>query len=81
MSFLVNQLNARRLEIATQLVPNAQVVGFMVRTSNPTSASDTQEVEAAATTLGIKLLTFKVESPGMSAAHSKQPPKSVLALS
>jgi putative ABC transport system substrate-binding protein len=63
VSFLVNQLNARRLEIATRLVPNARVVGFMVRPSNLTSASDTREVEAAAATLGIKLLTFKVASP------------------
>jgi putative ABC transport system substrate-binding protein len=62
VSFLVNQLNAKRLDIATQLVPNARVVGFMLRPSNPTSASDTQEVEATAATLGIKLLTFKVES-------------------
>ena len=62
VSFLVNQLNAKRLEIATQLVPNARVVGFMVRSSNPTSASDTREVEAAAATLGIKLPIFKVES-------------------
>jgi putative ABC transport system substrate-binding protein len=62
VSFLVNQLNAKRLEIATQLVPNARVVGFIVRSSNPTSANDTGEVETAAATLGIKLLTFKVES-------------------
>jgi putative ABC transport system substrate-binding protein len=62
VSFLVNQLGAKRLEIATQLVPNARVVGFMLRPSNPVSASDTREVEAAAATLGVKILAFKVES-------------------
>src|SRR5215211_1257359 len=61
VSFLVNQLNAKRLELATQLVPNSRVIGFMVRTSNITSATDTREVEAGATALGVKLLTFKVE--------------------
>ena len=34
----------------------------MLRPSNPVSASDTREVEAAAATLGVKILAFKVES-------------------
>jgi putative ABC transport system substrate-binding protein len=62
VSFLVNQLNAKRLELAAQLVPNSRMVGFMFRPSNPTSTTDMQEVEIGASTLGIKLITFKVES-------------------
>ena len=61
VSFLVNQLNAKRLELATQLVPNSRVVGFMFRPSNPTSTTDTREVEKGASALGIQLTTFKVE--------------------
>jgi ABC-type uncharacterized transport system substrate-binding protein len=61
VSFLVNQLNAKRLELATQLVPNSRVVGFMFRPSNPTSTTDTREVEIGASTLGVKLITFRVE--------------------
>jgi putative ABC transport system substrate-binding protein len=62
VSFLVNQLNAKRLELAAQLVPNSRMAGFMFRPSNPTSTTDMQEVEIGASTLGIKLITFKVES-------------------
>jgi putative ABC transport system substrate-binding protein len=62
VSFLVNQLNAKRLELATQLVPSARMIGFMFRPSNPTSITDTREVEIGASTLGIKLITFRVES-------------------
>jgi len=62
ISFLVNQLNAKRLELATQLVPNSRVVGFMFRPSNPTSTTDMREVEKGASTLGIQLTTFKVET-------------------
>ena len=62
ISFLVNQLNAKRLELATQLVPNSRVAGFMLRPSNPTSTVDTPEVEKAASALGIQLTTFKVEN-------------------
>jgi putative tryptophan/tyrosine transport system substrate-binding protein len=61
VNFLVNQLNAKRLEVATQLVPSSRVIGFMVRPSNPTSAADTHEVEMAAGKLMLKLLTFKIE--------------------
>jgi putative tryptophan/tyrosine transport system substrate-binding protein len=61
VNFLVNQLNAKRLELAVQLVPNSRVIGFMVRPSNPASTADTREVETGATRLGVKLLTFRVE--------------------
>ena len=61
VSFLVNQLSAKRLGLATQLVPASRAIGFMVRLSNPTSTSDIGEVETAAARLGIKLVTLKVE--------------------
>jgi putative tryptophan/tyrosine transport system substrate-binding protein len=61
VSFLVNELNAKRLELATQLVPNSRRVGFMFRPSNPTSTTDMREVEKGASALGINLITFKVE--------------------
>ena len=61
VSFLVNELNAKRLELAAQLVSNSRVVGFMVRPSNPTSTTDTREVEIGAAALDLKLLTFRIE--------------------
>jgi putative ABC transport system substrate-binding protein len=61
VSFLVNELNAKRLELAAQLVSNSRVVGFMVRPSNPTSTTDTREVEKGAAALDLKLLTFRIE--------------------
>jgi putative ABC transport system substrate-binding protein len=60
VSFLVNLLSAKRLELAKQLVGGGSPIGLLIRTNNPTAASDKQEAEVAAQTLGLSLLAFDV---------------------
>jgi putative ABC transport system substrate-binding protein len=62
ISFLVNQLNAKRFEVATRLIPNTRVVGFLSRPSNPARATDIREVQNAASALGTNLMEFQAES-------------------
>jgi putative tryptophan/tyrosine transport system substrate-binding protein len=55
VSFLVNGLGAKRLELLRELVPSATTVGNLVNPTNPNSAGETRDVEAAARVLGLKL--------------------------
>ncbi len=71
VSFLVNQLNAKRLELARQLVPSGAVIGLLARGSNPTYAADKRDIEAAAASLGQRLLILEVASePDFEAAFA-----------
>jgi putative tryptophan/tyrosine transport system substrate-binding protein len=60
VSFLVNQLNPKRLELARQLVPRGAVIGLLARPGNPTYAADKSEIEAAAASVGQGLLILEV---------------------
>jgi putative tryptophan/tyrosine transport system substrate-binding protein len=77
VSFLVNELNAKRLELARQLVPGGTTIGVLGRTSNPTYASDRKEIEEAATALKQRLLMIDVtgeqdfEAAFANAAHQR----------
>ena len=62
VSFLVNQLNAKRLELASQLASSGAVIGLLARPRNPTYATDRREIEAGAATLGRKLLILDIAS-------------------
>ena len=62
ISFLVNQLNAKRLELARQLVSSGAAIGLLARPRNLTYATDKREIEAGAATLGQKLLILEVAS-------------------
>ena len=54
-TFLVNTLAAKRLELLHDLLPNAKVMGLLVNPRNPAAVSETNDVEAAARTLGLQL--------------------------
>ena len=56
VTFLVNALGAKRLELLRELVPSAKIVGFLVNLANPTSESVTADTQAAARALGIELV-------------------------
>jgi putative ABC transport system substrate-binding protein len=59
VSFLVN---AKRMELLHELVPTANVIGFLVNPTNPNAESETRDVQVAADTLGRKLLVVRTTS-------------------
>lgn len=56
VSFLGAQLAAKRLELASQLVPKDVVIGFLGRPREPRYAADRKSIETAAAALGRKIL-------------------------
>jgi putative tryptophan/tyrosine transport system substrate-binding protein len=55
-SLLDTQTEAKRLEVAHELVPGASLIAFLVNPDNPITESVTRDLQAAADTLGRKLL-------------------------
>src|SRR5256886_7144522 len=53
---LINTLGAKRLELLRELVPSAKVIGVLINPRNPTSQSQTADVQAAARAHGIELM-------------------------
>jgi putative tryptophan/tyrosine transport system substrate-binding protein len=62
VTFFINTLGAKRLELLRGLVPSATVIGFVVNPSNPTSESQISDVQAAARAHGIELLILNAGS-------------------
>ena len=58
VTFFINTLGAKRLELLHELVPGASLIGFLVNPRNPTTQSQTTDVQTAARKLGIHLLTL-----------------------
>jgi putative tryptophan/tyrosine transport system substrate-binding protein len=61
-SFLYNTLAPKRLELLRELVPNAAVIGLLINPKNPASSSETSDVQAAARTLGLKIVAQNASS-------------------
>jgi putative ABC transport system substrate-binding protein len=59
-----NLLVAKRLELISETVPKAAVLGFLVNPNNPNAVPDTKDVQAAAAALGreLRVLTAGSES-------------------
>jgi putative ABC transport system substrate-binding protein len=55
VSFMVNALGSKRLELLHELVPAATAIGYLVNPTNPNSQSETSDVWAAARVLGLHL--------------------------
>jgi ABC-type uncharacterized transport system substrate-binding protein len=62
VSFLVNQLAAKEVELLHELVPKAAVIGFLVNPKDPNAESDTKDAQAAANDLGLKLVVGKAST-------------------
>jgi putative tryptophan/tyrosine transport system substrate-binding protein len=62
VTFLVNALGAKRLELLRELVPSARIVGFLVNPADPTSEFQTRDTQAAARALGIELVIRNARS-------------------
>ena len=62
MSFLVNELGAKRLQLLHELIPAAAAIGFLVNPTNPNSQSETSDVVTAARILGLHLQSENASS-------------------
>ncbi len=59
----VEDLPSKQLALAVEMVPSARKIGLLVNPGNPTHAAQRRNVEVAATTLGIDLITLEVRVP------------------
>jgi putative tryptophan/tyrosine transport system substrate-binding protein len=59
VSFLVNKLVAKRMELLSELAPGASTLGMLVDPNNPNAEPDTNDAQVAADALGRKLLLVK----------------------
>jgi ABC-type uncharacterized transport system substrate-binding protein len=55
MTNFMNVLGAKRLELVSEIVPTAVVLGLMVNPTNPNAEADTRDLQAAAQALGRQL--------------------------
>jgi putative tryptophan/tyrosine transport system substrate-binding protein len=55
MTNFMNVLGAKRLELVSEAVPSAVVLGLLVNPTNPNAEPDTQDLQAAAQRLGRRL--------------------------
>src|SRR5215471_961806 len=62
VSFIVTALGTKRLETLRVLVPSATLIGFLINAGNPTSESQTRDMQVAARALGIELLVLNASS-------------------
>jgi putative ABC transport system substrate-binding protein len=62
VSFLVNKLVEKRLELLSELVPGATALGILVDTGNPNASADTKHAQQAADKIGRRLLIVTVSS-------------------
>jgi putative ABC transport system substrate-binding protein len=59
VSFLTKELVPKRIEVLHDLLPKATVIGLLVNPSFLTSETDTRDAQAAAASLGIRLVVVK----------------------
>jgi putative tryptophan/tyrosine transport system substrate-binding protein len=56
VAFLVNGLAGKQMELLHSLVPTADVIGFLVNAKDPNAETDSEDAQAAASLLGLKLV-------------------------
>jgi ABC-type uncharacterized transport system substrate-binding protein len=56
-TFFNNALGPKRLQILRELASNADVIALLVNPSNPNTESDTVQIQAAARSLGVSVVT------------------------
>jgi putative ABC transport system substrate-binding protein len=54
VTFLLNALVAKRLELLREIVPSIDAIGILVNPTNPNARSDVRDVQDAARTLGLR---------------------------
>jgi ABC-type uncharacterized transport system substrate-binding protein len=64
VTFLLNALVAKRLELLRQLVPSVRLIGIIVNPENPNAQNDVRDAEDAAMTLGVQTYVANIRSEG-----------------
>jgi putative tryptophan/tyrosine transport system substrate-binding protein len=62
VSFLINSLGTKRVELLSQMVPRASTIGMLANPTNPDAEIETRDAQAAAQALGRKLLVVKAST-------------------
>jgi ABC-type uncharacterized transport system substrate-binding protein len=62
VSFLVNGLAPKQLQLLREVAPKAAVIGFLVNPNNPNLPAETRATQEAADTLGHKLVVVKASA-------------------
>jgi len=71
VSFMTVELSSKRLELLTEIVPEARVMGLLVNPTNATTARVTRDLVEAARAIQVQLLVFRASSePEIEAAFA-----------
>ena len=62
VSFLINSLGTKRLELLSQMVPKVLTIGILANPTNPDAEIETRDAQAAAQVLGRKLIVVKAST-------------------
>jgi putative tryptophan/tyrosine transport system substrate-binding protein len=62
VSFLLNELSGKRLELLRELVPAATSVGLLVNPTRPSFQSQVKDAQQAAQALGVKLIVLNANT-------------------
>src|ERR1700730_15584424 len=62
VTFFINTLGAKRLELLRELSPSTTVISFLINPRNPTSESQIKDVQAAAHAFGVELVILNAGS-------------------
>ena len=62
VSFLINSLGTKRVELLSQMVPRASTIGMLANPTNPDTDIETRDAQAATQALGRTLLVVKAST-------------------
>jgi putative tryptophan/tyrosine transport system substrate-binding protein len=64
VTFLAQELTAKRLALLHEIVPTAASIGFLANPSGPQTEAEKREAEIAAHILGVRLTILNADAPG-----------------
>ena len=70
ISFLANLMMPKALELLSELVPSAGIIGLLVNSNNPNAETDTAEARRAAGALGKTLVVVSAETDQLDTAFA-----------
>jgi putative tryptophan/tyrosine transport system substrate-binding protein len=62
ISFLINQLEGKKLQVMHELMPAASTIGVLLNPGNPLVATQLNDVQSAAQALGLKIIPLRIGS-------------------